>query len=90
MIPFLPLLLVLYAIFMNIYTLVLFYKDKKFAVTKKQRISEAKLLSAAAIGGSIGALFGMLIFHHKNRHIKFKFLIPLFIICHYFLLVLIF
>ena len=32
------------------------------------RISEATLLILAAIGGSIGALLGMKIWHHKTMH----------------------
>jgi len=37
------------------------------------RISEATLLILAAIGGSIGALLGMKIWHHKTMHKKFKY-----------------
>ncbi len=41
------------------------------------RISEATLLILAAIGGSIGALLGMKIWHHKTQHKKFKYGLPL-------------
>ena len=41
------------------------------------RISEATLLMLAVIGGSIGALRGMKIWHHKTMHKKFKFGLPL-------------
>ena len=41
------------------------------------RISEATLLILAAIGGSIGALLGMKIWHHKTMHKKFKYGLPL-------------
>ena len=41
------------------------------------RISEATLLMLAVIGGSIGALLGMKIWHHKTMHKKFKFGLPL-------------
>lgn len=34
-------------------------------------------MGAAVIGGSIGALFGMSIFHHKTRKPKFYIGIPL-------------
>jgi uncharacterized membrane protein YsdA (DUF1294 family) len=31
----------------------------------------------AAIGGSIGALFGMRVWHHKTLHNKFQYGVPL-------------
>jgi uncharacterized membrane protein YsdA (DUF1294 family) len=34
----------------------------------------------AAIGGSIGALLGMKIWHHKTMHKKFKYGLPLILI----------
>ena len=45
--------------------------DKKRAVRNQWRISEKALLGMAALGGSIGALAGMKIFHHKTRKAKF-------------------
>ena len=44
------------------------------------RISEASLLILAVIGGSIGALLGMKIWHHKTMHKKFKYGLPLILI----------
>jgi len=41
------------------------------------RISEATLLILAVIGGSIGALLGMQVWHHKTMHKKFKYGLPL-------------
>ena len=41
------------------------------------RISEATLLLLAVIGGSIGALLGMQVWHHKTKHKKFKYGLPL-------------
>ncbi len=38
---------------------------------------KAVLLGAAALGGSVGALFGMWLFHHKTRKAKFFITIPL-------------
>lgn len=81
---------VIYAIVINIYAFAMFAVDKSRAINKKQRISEQKLLTLGAIGGSIGAFFGMIFFHHKTHHAKFKVLLPLFIAMHYAILVLIF
>ena len=41
------------------------------------RISEATLLLLAVLGGSIGALLGMQVWHHKTMHKKFKYGLPL-------------
>ena len=59
------------------------YAERKQARTKskakraKWRISEATLLTLAVIGGSIGALLGMKVWHHKTMHKKFKYGLPL-------------
>ena len=50
--------------------------DKYKAKKAKWRISEAKLLLLAALGGSIGAWLGMRVWHHKTMHKKFKYSIP--------------
>lgn len=54
--------------------------DKYKATHKKWRITEATLIVLAIIGGSIGALAGMKIWHHKTLHPQFKYGIPLIII----------
>ena len=64
----------------NIATFLLYGIDKYKAKKSKWRISEATLLTMAAIGGSIGAWAGMLLWHHKTMHKKFKYGIPLIII----------
>ena len=64
----------------NIATFLLYGIDKYKAKKGKWRISEATLLTMAAIGGSIGAWVGMRIWHHKTMHKKFKYGIPVIII----------
>ena len=54
--------------------------DKWKAKKKKYRISEKTLLLIALIGGSVGSLLGMKIFHHKTLHKKFTIGIPV-ILC---------
>ena len=44
--------------------------------SKGRRIPEATLLLLAAIGGSIGAWCGMMVFRHKTKHWKFKLGVP--------------
>ena len=43
-------------------------------------VVEVALLILAIIGGSIGALLGMKIWHHKTMHKKFKYGLPLILI----------
>ena len=69
-----------YLLAINIASFFLYGIDKYKAKKGKWRISEATLLTMAAIGGSIGAWAGMRLWHHKTMHKKFKYGIPLIII----------
>ena len=69
-----------YLLAVNIVTFLLYGVDKYKAKKNKWRISEATLLTMAAIGGSIGAWAGMRLWHHKTMHKKFKYGIPIIII----------
>lgn len=71
----------------NAAALVLMFLDKQFAKKKIRRIPEAVLLGAAFLGGSLGALLGMYLFHHKTRKPKFFILIPFFLAVQLFLLI---
>ena len=73
-------IILVYLLAVNIATFFLYGIDKYKAKKGKWRISEATLLTMAAIGGSIGAWTGMRIWHHKTMHKKFKYGIPLIII----------
>ncbi|OYP63374.1 DUF1294 domain-containing protein [Prevotella sp. P3-122] len=72
--------IICYLLAINIATFLLYGIDKYKAKKGKWRISEATLLTMAAIGGSIGAWAGMRLWHHKTMHKKFKYGIPLKII----------
>ena len=72
--------IICYLLAVNIVTFILYGIDKYKAKKGKWRISEATLLTMAAIGGSIGAWAGMRLWHHKTMHKKFKYGIPLIII----------
>ena len=60
----------------NIATFLLYGIDKYKAKKKQWRISEATLLTMAAIGGSIGDWICMRLWHHKTMHKKSKYGIP--------------
>ena len=66
-----------YLIVINIVTFLVYGIDKVKAKQGSWRISEATLLILAVIGGSIGALLGMQVLHHKTMHKKFKYGLPL-------------
>ena len=54
--------------------------DKAKAKRYKQRIPEKMLFLSAILGGSVGSLLGMYLFHHKTKHLKFTLGIPLILI----------
>ena len=72
--------LLYYLIVINIVTFLVYGIDKWKAKQGSWRLSEASLLILAVIGGSIGALLGMKIWHHKTMHKKFKYGLPLILI----------
>ena len=61
----------------NVLTFIVYGWDKWKAKHGKWRISEATLLMLAVVGGTIGALLGMQVWHHKTMHLKFKYGLPL-------------
>lgn len=74
--------ILVYLLLINALAFLLMLADKRKAQKKKWRIPEATLMTAAALGGSLGALLGMYTFRHKTRHIKFTLGVPLFLITH--------
>lgn len=56
------------------------YIDKKKAINNNYRILEKKLFLICIMGGSLGLLIGMYKFHHKTRHNKFVYGVPLVLI----------
>ena len=72
--------IVIYLAAINVITFIMFGADKARAAKVRWRISESALILAAVRGGSIGALAGMRIFHHKTRHRKFTVGIPVILV----------
>ncbi len=70
------LILILYLIVINIVAFLAYGADKQKAKEKKWRTPESVLLMLAVLGGSIGALLGMKVFHHKTKHPKFFIGVP--------------
>lgn len=69
-------IVLIYLAVINIVTFFLYGIDKWKAKRTKWRVPESTLLWWAAFGGSIGALLGMKIWHHKTLHKKFKYGVP--------------
>jgi len=63
----------------NLIVFIMYGLDKNKARRNKQRIKEGNLLLSAAFMGGIGALFGMYVFRHKTKKLKFKIGVPLLI-----------
>ena len=75
-------LLACWLVLINLITFFVFGLDKWKARRKEKkesvrRVPEKNLLLLAAAGGSIGALLGMKVFHHKTLHRAFKIGVPL-------------
>lgn len=72
--------ILLYLLVVNIVAFGMYGIDKYKARHARWRISEAALLWIAVAGGSIGALCGMRVWHHKTMHKKFRYLLPLILV----------
>ena len=66
----------------NLVAFAIYGIDKSKAKKNKWRISEAKLIGIALVGGSIGALAGMKVFRHKTKHTKFTVGVPVILLLH--------
>ena len=69
-------LLAVYLLAVNLAAFVLYGADKRRAKQGTWRIPEKTLFLLPLLGGSIGALAGMRVFHHKTRHWYFRWGIP--------------
>lgn len=76
-----------YLLIINAVGFALMLADKHKARNNLWRIPEATLMTAAALGGSVGCLIGMYTVRHKTRHVKFTIGIPLILAVQLFLLV---
>lgn len=82
--------IIIYLITINLIAFLAMFIDKKKAQKGKWRIKESTLLILALIGGSIGAISGMYIFHHKTQKPRFYIGFPIIIILQILVIVAIF
>ncbi len=64
----------------NIIVMLIYGTDKIKAKRGSKRISEKALLLCAFLLGGCGAMLGMILFNHKTSKMKFRLLIPLFVV----------
>ena len=75
------LLLLGYFLGLNLFLFILMGMDKRAARRNKWRIPERRLLTLGIIGGGIGGILGMIVFHHKTHRIYFTICYVVNIIC---------
>lgn len=73
---FLEVSVLIYLLAVNVIAFILFGIDKQRARKHAFRISERTLMIWGIVGGSLGALLGMQVFHHKTKHKKFTIVLP--------------
>ena len=73
-------ILIIYLILINFIGIAAMASDKIRAMERRYRIPEAILLLFAVIGGSIGSILGMFLFHHKTRKPLFRYGLPLILV----------
>ena len=69
--------LIIYLLVVNCIAFLAYGLDKRKAEKDRWRIPELTLIVLAVLGGSVGALAGMLAFHHKTKKAKFVIGVPL-------------
>lgn len=67
----------IYLILVNVISFLTFFIDKRRSKNRAYRISESFLITISIIGGSLGSILGMKIFHHKTKKTKFSFGLPI-------------
>lgn len=71
---------IFYLIIINTLTFILVYIDKQKAIKHQWRIPEKNYLIISILGGYLGMILGMKLFHHKTKRKKFYIGIPLILI----------
>lgn len=70
-------LLTVYLLVVNLAAFVLYGADKRRAKRGAWRIPEKTLFLLPLLGGSVGGILGMRVFHHKTKHWYFRIGLPL-------------
>ncbi len=73
--------IMIYLIIINLITFFVMWLDKRKAKKGRWRIPENTLLLFVLLGGGIGGIIGMYVFHHKTQKAKFVIGFPVILIC---------
>lgn len=79
-----------YLIIMNLTGFAVMGIDKRKAIRHQWRVRESTLFAIAIIGGSVGCILGMRVFHHKTRHWYFVYGMPLILLLQIVLVIFLF
>ena len=71
-----------YLFAINLAAFLAFGADKRRAKRRQWRVPEKTLLLLALLGGSLGAVCGMCVFHHKTKHWYFRYGLPAILFAH--------
>lgn len=71
---------IIYLIVINIITFLTMGLDKLKAKRGSWRIKEATLFTLVLLGGGVGGILGMIVFHHKTKKAKFQIGFPMILI----------
>ena len=71
---------IIYLIIINILGFLIMGLDKHKAKMGDRRIPENTLFTFTVLGGGVGTIAGMYVFHHKTKKMKFKIGMPLILI----------
>ena len=69
-----------YLLIVNVAAFATYGADKRRAKQGRWRVPEKTLFLLAIVGGSVGALLGMRVFHHKTLHRSFRIGVPVILI----------
>lgn len=72
---------IIYLIAINLITFLVMWLDKRKAKKGRWRIPENTLLLFVLLGGGVGGIVGMYVFHHKTQKAKFVIGFPVILIC---------
>lgn len=73
--------IIIYLVAINLITFFVMWFDKRKAKKGRWRIPENTLLLFVLLGGGIGGIVGMYVFHHKTQKAKFVIGFPVILIC---------
>ncbi|MGB4439450.1 MAG: DUF1294 domain-containing protein [Sedimentibacter sp.] len=63
--------ILIYLVLINLISFIMFYVDKQKARRDKWRIQEKTLHLTSFLGGTIGSIVAMILFHHKTKKTAF-------------------